>query len=526
MENPLIGSHLYGLSALPGVAVANDGKAFFISGKLCANPLKRAVKKAKMFVFNYLQVIALDKVLSTIEKYHMIKKGDRILVGVSGGADSLALLHILVHLQASLSIQVYAAHVNHGLRGDEAKADALFVEEKCREWGVPFFLKEEDVHHLSKVWRISEESAGRVVRYQFFEQVLNEIGGHKIALAHHRDDQAETILHHIIRGTGMKGLQGMSPVRDGKYIRPLLEVSRAEIEEYCRKNKLEFRVDRTNQESCYTRNKIRHLLIPFIAKEFNPNISETLVRMAEILREEEDFLQGICAEISAKICRAKEDLVEIEKAGFLSCHRAVKRRILRLSLEKLQHGLQELQLSHIDGVIDLVESSSVGSMLYLPGNILAYHDYDVLRLSIRAPAGPVGPIEYPLKIPGSVKVPEMGIEVSAERIVKKGVLEFQPMCIFIDGDVVSGDLKVRNRRDGDRFKPIGMKGTKKLKDYFIDKKIPRLKRDLIPLVADERNIIWVAGYQIHDDYKIRDGTRNIIKIQIREERCCFSQALD
>ena len=226
----------------------------------------------------------LQTVSKYIEKHKMILPGQRIVVGLSGGADSVALLHILKRMQETMYIELFAAHVNHGLRGQAARDDAVFAEELCKRWGIPFFLKAADVRALSHTLRRTEEEAGRMVRYGFFHEVMEKVNGDRIATAHHKNDQAETILHNVIRGSGMQGLTGIRPVRDGIIIRPLLDVSRQEIEDYLIKHQLSYREDASNADPVYTRNRIRNRLLPVLAEHYNPDIVDSLTRMAGILR--------------------------------------------------------------------------------------------------------------------------------------------------------------------------------------------------------------------------------------------------
>lgn len=459
----------------------------------------------------------LAKVLRTIHKYNMLLPGERVLVGISGGPDSVTLLHVLKRIEKDMGIEVYAAHVHHGIRGTVADRDAEFVARLCQQWDVPLFVKRADVPRLADEGGMTLEEAGRIARYRFFDEVLHDIGGHKVALGHNRDDQAETILHHILRGTGMQGLQGIRPVRQNKFIRPLIEVSRAEIEEYCHQNGLEFRIDATNRDVAYTRNRIRHELIPYIKQHFNSSIVDALVRMGTIVRDEEDFLQVYCREEYNRLVEASDqDRLSIDLKGFLMRPIAVRRRVLRMVLLTIGGTLDEIGANHVEDVLDMVTNSSTGSVLTLPNGIKVLKDYDSVVVWRGELHSPVPLFEYPLDVPGSVTVKECGIEVTTRWVQRKEVCFSSPWRVYIDGDAISGRLRVRNRRQGDRFKPFGMGGTKKLKEYFIDRKVPRNERDGIPLVADEKNIIWVVGWQIHDDYKVTPATHKVVQMEVRK----------
>jgi len=456
----------------------------------------------------------LDRILQYMKKYNMVEPGDKIIIGVSGGADSLALLNIFHEIKALFSLQLVAAHVHHGLRGKDADADAEFVEQICRDWQIPFYLKRADVRKLAADWGISEEEAGRRVRYEFFDQLLRDLNGQKIALGHHRDDQAETILFNLIRGTGIKGLQGMKPVREGKIIRPLLQISKEEIEQYCYEKGLKFRVDATNEENVYVRNRIRNVVIPYIKKHFNPNFSDSLVRMGDILAEEDQFLSCYTEELFNKWATISAGEISIPLEFLNDCCKAIRRRVIRLAVERMAGSMKDISYTHIEQILNIALDSSVGSMLDLPGNLRVKKDYEMLCFSSSKNSDSFSAFQYPIPVPGRVHIEDLNVEITCRRVDRPDVLNRGPWCIYIDSDKIKGSLWVRNRRDGDRFQPLGMKGTKKLKDYFIDRKIPRDQRDAIPLVVDESNIVWVAGYQLNDNYKVTPNTTNVLELKI------------
>lgn len=450
----------------------------------------------------------LYKLLETIEKYDMIDIGDKVLVGVSGGADSIALLHALNSLRDRLHIEVFVAHINHGLRGQAADEDADYVKTICKEWGIPFFLREANVRELAELWRISEEEAGRKVRFEFFDEVLSNIDGHKIALAHHRDDQIETILHNIIRGTGMEGLRGIKPIREGRIIRPLLEIDRLSIERYLAEEDISYRHDKTNYETIYTRNKIRLELIPYIEKNFNPSFKESIVRMADIIGEEDDFIRGYTDRLIRDNITIEENVVTIPIDFLRSCHRGIKRRIVRMCIEHLSGNMVNIGQMHVDSVLAICDLNT-GAVVDLPSNLIAYRDYCAILLTKGADYRKES-FKKKLKVPGVTVIEQLGIKFQVRYTTEKCFGD--PNCVYIDGDAVSKELYIRNRVDGDRFRPLGMKGSKKLKDFFIDEKVPKYIRDSVPLVVDGDDIVWVVGYQIGDDYKIRNHTKKIIEL--------------
>jgi tRNA(Ile)-lysidine synthase len=460
-----------------------------------------------------------NRVYEYIQKHNMLKPGDGVVVGVSGGADSMALIHLLCRMREYIPMALYVVHIDHGIRGEAAKEDALFVETMATEWGLDFFLKETSVPKLAKEWGLSEEQAGRKVRHDFYQEVRRRVNGHRIALGHHRDDQVETILFNIIRGSGLAGLSGMEPVRDGVIIRPLLEISRREIEAYCRREGIEYRHDQTNEETIYTRNRVRHMLIPMIEEHFNPSFSSNLTRMGDILRDDEAFLRDYSRDAFDRDATIKEDEISFSLRDLSQYPEAIRRRLLREGLLRLKKNLVDIHHIHIDGILDLVKESQVGSTLDLPENIKVRKDYRALILYRDDPEEdlPVSDFEYRLKVPGKTWIPQLNMSITLEKLTNSGVLNGGNGCIYIDADRVRGELYIRNRRNGDRFRPLGMRGTKKLKDFLIDRKVPRHKRDSIPLVVDRNNIVWVAGYQMSEDYKVTQKTRRLLKMEIRED---------
>lgn len=307
----------------------------------------------------------LQKVKDTIKNKNLIQAKDRIVVGVSGGPDSMCLLHILLQLQKELDFNICVAHVDHGIR-KEAQDDADYVMKFCRENDIDFYLKKENVTQISAEEKVGIEEAGRKVRYQFFEDVLEKIKGSKIATAHTASDNAETILMNVIRGTGTSGLKGIQVIRENKYIRPLIECNRKEIEEYCKENNLQPRYDKTNQDNIYTRNKIRNILIPLIEKEFNPNIVSSLNRLSEIVCLENEYLEQITDKIYEEILIKKEkNQIVLDLKRFNEQDLVIKKRLVLYTMTELFGSSQGMEKIHIRDIIRLCEKN-IGNKFLIP----------------------------------------------------------------------------------------------------------------------------------------------------------------
>lgn len=454
----------------------------------------------------------LDHIAEIIRKYQMILPGEKVIVGVSGGVDSMSLLHILYKLQLNGSFTIIAAHIEHGIRGQESLEDAFFVEKFCSVYHIPFFLKRISVIDIAVDKKLSLEHAARLERYSFFNQVLLETKGQKIALAHHMNDQAETVLLHLLRGSGIKGLCGMTPIRDGKIIRPFLETMKSDILSYCHTEKIPYRMDQTNLQMEYTRNRVRMELIPYIEKYFNPSIVPTLARTAELLREEEDYLNKESLRWFEQLARDTEDGVLVSLSGLSNLHISLRRRCLRLAAEKLTGSMLDLEQKHIDDIMELVESGRTGAVLHLSGNIRVQKGYQDLVFFIGSPEKTF--FCQTIDLHGKTIIPNIGILICS---ITEDIVDYRnERCRYIqyiDKDRLPALLQIRNRKEGDRIQPLGSSGSKKLKDYFIDRKIDRRSRDSIPLIADEHHVYWVIGYDLGDEIKVTSKTKIILRME-------------
>ncbi|MHC1719456.1 MAG: tRNA lysidine(34) synthetase TilS [Clostridiaceae bacterium] len=459
----------------------------------------------------------IDKVLDTMEKYKMMSKGSRIIVGVSGGPDSMCLLHILLGMRDSLDLELVAAHVNHSLRGVDADKDAEYVEEFCKANNIEFASIKIDVHKLAAEKNVSEETAGRDLRYEFFERLRKEYKADKIAIAHNLNDQAETVIMRIIRGTGLEGLAGIKPVRDEIYIRPLLFCSRAEIEEYCSINNLNPRIDKTNFESIYVRNKIRLELIPYIEKNFNKDIINVLNRLAQNSKADSEYLEHETKNKYKIYCTYKDYKVIISKEAFLE-HEAIVTRLIRKAFEDVCGNLRNFERQHILQVIDL-QKNGTGKQALFPNNAAAFNNYGDISIYIRSKASKEAghPAEYELHM-GKNPLKALGLTVTVEEHTLGEMMNDDSLYTkYFDCGKASGNITLRFRKPGDRFRPLGMEGTKKLKDIFIDLKVPQEEREKTPLICFGDEIAWIVGYKMGNSFKIDKNTKKVLKMKMESE---------
>jgi tRNA(Ile)-lysidine synthase len=457
----------------------------------------------------------LSQVRNTIEDYKMISPKDVVVVGVSGGPDSIALLHILYSLKEEYDLTLFVVHLNHMLRGEEAEEEACFVAELAKKWGLSCRVLKKDIRKISKEKGLSIEEAGHKVRHEIFRQVGQEIGAQKLALGHHADDRAETVLIHLIQGSGLQGLAAMPPTADW-IIRPLAKVFKTEIINYCRDHNLNFYLDQSNEEPVYLRNKVRLNLLPYLKKEFNPQIVEALLRLEDIVVPENQYLdiESDQALEDILIKREKGGLI-LNKDKLIQKHLAIQRRVIRKAYNLLRPEDQGLSFIHVEQILDLVRSNQGSKQVNLPQGIIfkvVYHRLELIDSRLK-PEKEKKSFNISWDIPGTVKLGEnkilKGTFLSSKPNITEGFLE-----VVLDGEKITTPLIVRSRKPGDRLRPLGMKGTKKVKDVFIDKKIPKEIRDLIPIVCSGEDIIWLPGITINEDFKANSETKCFLKLEI------------
>lgn len=451
------------------------------------------------------------KVWRYIKEHRLLEEGDRVLVAVSGGPDSLCLLHLLYSLSGRLKIGLVVAHLNHGMRL-EASLESDGVRDIAATWSLPFESASVNVPHFAAEQGISTEEAGRILRYRFLEETAQRYGTSKVAVGHHQDDQAETVLLNLLRGTGPDGLAGMLPSRRlglQQLIRPLLCLSRREIDIYCRENKLNPVLDSSNLQTDYTRNRIRLELIPHLEDQYNPRVKEALARLAALAAEDRRYLQEKTAAALKFVSRrhGKQHLLSRDRLGMLP--EALRGRVVRLALEgQLQR--KQIEWIHVQKVLNLIREKGPCEIT-LPGDVKVYTDGNHVVITTEVTPAKARFEIRPLRIPGHTPLPGGGwIEA---RICPLSELPWppKPEQAYLDYNRLPSALSVRGRWPGARFYPQGAQGSKKLKDFYIDQKIPKHRRDRCPLVVTPQGeIIWVAGKRIAHPYRVTERTEEVL----------------
>ncbi len=453
-------------------------------------------------------------VLKTIDKYNMLEYGDKVIAAVSGGADSVCMLHILNNLKNERKFSLCCAHINHELRGEAADNDEAFVKALCKELGIKFYSKKIDVAKFAEENKITCEEAGRAVRYSFFEEIKSKYGYNKVATAHNKNDNAETVLMRIIRGTGIDGLSGIPYVRNDGVIRPILDLSRAQVEEYCKENNLNFCTDITNLENDFTRNKVRNLLIPYIEKEFNTKISDSLLRLSDSAEEDSRFIRNYAKRLYKRLGNPipgnKLNTLHIDSLKMLE--KPILIRILQLAAEKSSPA--KLEKKHINDIIELLDKNT-GASINLPQGLSAEINYGWLTFN-----GPLDKVEVKssidgffvdIAVGGTVFIEALGKDISIrEENAKEYKCKINEIAADID-KIGNQPLFLRSRRDGDRIVWFSDGKTKKIKNVFIDEKIPQKDRNKIPLLTTGNEIIAIVGSRVSEKYKItKDSERALV----------------
>lgn len=459
----------------------------------------------------------LEKVEAFCCKQGFFAVNGVILLACSGGPDSLALTDIFLSLRNKYDLQLAAAHFDHLLRGEASRQDALFVAQFCRQRDLPCYVGQNDVAAYMKQRRLSAEEAARLLRYAFLRQTLEQLGGGVIATGHHMDDQAETVLLHLFRGAGSAGLSGIRP-RNRDIIRPLLSVTRQEIEAYCQEKRLKPRCDPTNFQPVYTRNRIRLELLPHLAEAYNPSITEALCRSADLIGEEHAFFLAHMKRLYESMVKEEEEKIFLDRQAFLKLHKAEQRGLLREILRRKRKSADGVALCHVEACIRLIHKGRQGANFIFPGRVYVEIVYERLCFWMEKERGlktrkENNPTVVSLVLPGNTKAPFLQMEVQAQFFyIRPGSSD--AFAAVLDADKITPPLVVRTRQDGDRFQPSGMQGTKKIKDFFIENKVNRQMRDRVPLICDQNGILWIVGYRISDIAKVSEKTTRFLQLKI------------
>lgn len=459
----------------------------------------------------------LAKVDQYIDKYNMISAGDVVIAGVSGGADSMCLLFVLEELRKKREFDLIVVHVNHMVRGEDADADESYVRKVCAEHGLVCEVFREDMQGYAKQMKLSEEEAGRNIRRQCYEKTVKKYGGTKIALAHHQDDNAETFFLHLARGTKLKGLTGICPVK-GVYIRPLLCVGRKEIEEFLEERNVEYCTDVTNSEEIYLRNRIRMKVLPYFQKEINARTVEHINRTMDHLRQVEEFLEQHAQRAYNDCVDKTERGLFLKEESLKNCEPLIAGMVIRKALTDTAGREKDIEESHVEAVKGLLEKQT-GRKVNLPYKMQAERTYGGIKIFICGKLHVEEKKEWILEpVMGKMMRYTCGnMEISC-RLFKKPEGDILPpkktYTKWFDYDIIKSNVIVRTRRTGDRI-VIDEKGnSQKLKSFFINEKIPSEERDSILLFADGEQILWITGHRQSKAYQITDHTVNILEITI------------
>jgi tRNA(Ile)-lysidine synthetase-like protein len=465
----------------------------------------------------------------------VLEPGDPLVVGVSGGADSIALLHLLTRSRDELDLRLHALHVNHQIRQGEAEADARFVQAVCAKWGVPCRIESVDVPALAARHKLSLEEAARQARYTALAGEAIRVGAGVIAVAHNADDQAETVLMHFLRGSGLAGLRGMLPVTDlGAYhlleplarplslIRPLLTIPRAAIEDYCQAHHLETRLDSTNLDTTYFRNRLRHEIIPLL-ETLNPNLRAVLGRTAALAAADYDLLEKLVDDAwESAVVSASGERVEFALEKWRALPLALQRATIRRAAWLIRESLRDVSFEHVEGALRVAAQGSTGAEATLPGGLALRVGYDRLAVGpvdARPPA-PDWPLLEPgtaisLSGPGTLALPGSGWRLTLEPFdgARDGpdweAVLADPWAAPLDAGRLGAALTLRTRQPGDRFHPQGMGGSQKVSDFMINQKIPAAWRDHLPLLVSGGEIAWLCGWRVDARFVVTEDTQTV-----------------
>ena len=454
-----------------------------------------------------------ERILQYIKSNQMIGKGDRVVVGVSGGADSICLLHTLYACQSEIVFTMIVVHINHHLRGEEASADERFVKELCQQLQIPYQSVEINVKEEAAKRKVSIEEAGRLIRREVFERIADDCGASKIALGHHQDDQAETVIFNMVRGSALAGLCGIHPIK-GQYIRPLLAINREEIEEYLTNSGFRWRVDSSNLTEVYTRNKIRHRVLGYLKEEVNQKAGGHIANAAEHLQEVEAYLKDQTKVATNQYTKVKDNHIFINEQLYQEAT-IIQKNVMRSCINRLAGSLKDINKENIIAMTTIF-NKKVGKQIEIGQGIVISRSYTGAVLK-KADKGLEEAMlqSTKLPVPGQCQVGQVNFSCEINDQGTKRIVD-NTYTKWFDYDKIKGDLIIRTRTQGDVITTCVGGGKKKLKDYFIDTKIPQAKRDKILLVTVGSEVLWVVGNRVSEKYKVSQSTRQILMIKMEE----------
>jgi tRNA(Ile)-lysidine synthase len=484
------------------------------------------------------------RVLESIRRHCIVPPGARLVVAVSGGPDSVCLVHALRGLITEADIELHVAHLDHQLRGANARADAEYVRSLAESLGLASTIESRDVQSYRSKKRISVEEAAREVRYAFLADVTRSVGASAVVVGHTLDDNVETILMHLLRGTGTKGLRGLQPISElgtpsgsVKVIRPLLGVSRDETEAYCREQGLKPRVDESNRSMSLMRNRVRLELLP-VLRRYNPGVVDALTRIGKIATDESDYLDQETALVWEKVAHRAGDNIVLARGGVLDIHPALQRQVLRRAVSEFVRDLKDIEARHIDELLRALHSPS-GRVFELPGGLIFVVERDRYLLGRNAAdLCPFPPLDGAilLNVPGETVTSGWRVEAAVGEGemftggsprplpgeafyggVETAASVLDP-CVFVqcfDYDRAGDKLGLRAAQPGDRFQPLGLHGSKKVREFMIDAGIPRSWRSRIPVVVNPGGVVWVVGCRIDERVKVTEAGRRILRLAFR-----------
>ena len=456
----------------------------------------------------------INKVKEAIDEYNMLVSGDKVLVSISAGPDSITLLNILLKLKDDYDIDLHLFHLDHLTRGGQSSLDAHFVKELSEKLGLDLTLYVRSAEKYAKERGLSFETGARELRLNLINEVVEQGKFTKIATGHNANDLAETILMRLMRGTGTKGMIGIPPVR-GRFIRPLIYIWRDEIERFCYENKIAYRIDKTNLESYYFRNAIRNRLIPLMREISKKDFLKNLINFSKIYLEEDRFLNSLTREIYNKIVKRKNEGVYIPIIELKNLPSALNRRLLRIAVKEIKGDILDISFDAIESIIDSLKSEIDFFEFNLPKFIKVFRDKEDLIFK-KIEKQKVF-FKKEILINGSCMIEPLNLKIETKIVDRKDVeIKINKKIACLDYEDLKPPLFVRPWKFGDRFIPLGLRKEKKLQDFFVDEKIPREKRKTIPILVDGERIIWIVGYRIDDRAKVKPGTKKVLIIKLRE----------